>query len=345
MGRAMRYVGKNDKRLRGKMRIALDAMGGERAPQEVVRGAVAAVRENCGQIVLVGRESALESELANYRLKDWHISIVNANEVVEFQEHPAQVVRQKQDSSIVVGINLLKRGDVSAFVSAGNSGAVMVAALHILGSMEGIERPALGFLFSTPWHTVLLLDVGANADCKPSFLVQFAQMGSVYMERVFRIQRPRVGLLSMGEEETKGNQLVRESHRLLKGTRLNFVGNVEGNDITKGIADVVVTDGFTGNVVLKAGEGIGEMVLQSLRRAIATRPYLRIATLLLESALRPAVKGLDYSEHGGAPLLGVNGNVIIAHGRSDAKAIKNAIFMAKQAAEQGVLEAMRQGIT
>ncbi len=327
------------------MRIAVDAMGGERAPQEVVRGAVKACREHWGEIVLVGKESTLRAELANYRLRDWQLSIVDAKEVVESNEQPTQAVRNKQDSSIVVGMNLLKRGDVSAFVSAGNSGAVMAAALLTLGGIEGIERPALGFLFSAPEHPVLLLDVGANADCKPSFLVQFAQMGSVYMERVFAVERPRIGLLSNGEEESKGNQLVRESHRLLKNTSLNFIGNVEGNDVVTGKADVVVTDGFTGNVMIKEGEGLGELVLHSLRRTLAGRPRLKIAAFFFGSALRNAIKGLDYSEHGGAPLLGVNGNVIIAHGRSNAKAIRNAIFMAKQAVEQGVLEAMRQGIT
>lgn len=338
-------MGKSNNQLRGMMRIAVDAMGGDHAPQEVVRGAVKACREHWAEIVLVGKESALRAELAKYRPRDWKLSIVDAKEVVEFHEHPTQAVRNKQDSSIVVGMNLLKRGDVSAFVSAGNSGAVMAAALLILGSLEGIERPALGFLFSAPEHPVLLLDVGANADCKPVFLVQFAQMGSVYMERVFAVERPRIGLLSNGEEENKGNQLVRESHKLLKNTRLNFIGNVEGNDVVTGKADVVVTDGFTGNVMIKEGEGLGELVLHSLQRTLAGRPRLKIATFLFGSALRNAIKGLDYSEHGGAPLLGVNGNVIIAHGRSDAKAIRNAIFMAKQTVERGVLEAMRQGIT
>ncbi|MBA7603503.1 Phosphate acyltransferase [subsurface metagenome] len=326
------------------MRIAVDAMGGEHAPQEVVRGAMMACRDHCGEIVLVGKESTLRSELANYHPRDLDLSIVDANEVVELHEHPAQAVRQKQDSSIVVAMNLLKKGDVSAFVSAGNSGAVMAAALLILGSIEGIERPALGFLFSAPEHPVLLLDVGANADCKPSFLVQFAQMGSVYMERVFALERPKIGLLSNGEEENKGNQLVRECHQLLKNTSLNFIGNVEGNDVVTGKADVVVTDGFTGNVMIKEGEGLGELVLHSLRRTLAGRPRLRIAAFFFGSALRHAIKGLDYSEHGGAPLLGVNGNVIIAHGRSNAKAIRNAVFMAKQAVEQGVLEALRTGI-
>jgi len=326
------------------MIIAVDAMGGDRAPQEVVKGAVEAFRRRCGEIALVGREGAIRAELAKYRVKDPGLSIVNANEVVELDEHPTQSVRHKPDSSIVVGMNMLKRGEVSAFVSAGNSGAVMAAALLILGRIEGIERPALSHFYSTRKHSVLLLDVGANADCKSSYLVQFAQMGSAYMEKVFGVERPRVGLLSIGAEENKGNQLVRESHKLLKETSLNFVGNVEGNDIANGVADVIVTDGFTGNVMLKTGEGLGEMVIKSLKETPAKRPDLKIATLLLGSALRHVLAGLDYAEHGGAPLLGVNGNVIKAHSRSDARAIKNAIFIAKQAAERGALEAMRLGI-
>lgn len=295
-------------------------------------------------MVLVGRRGEVEEVLADYRLSGLSISIVNADEVVGFDEHPAQAVRHKRNSSIVVGMKLLKEGEVSAFVSAGNSGAVMAAALLILGSIPGVERPALGYLFTTPWHTLLLLDVGANADCKPSFLVQFAQMGSVYMERVFGIPQPRVGLLSIGGEERKGNQLIRESHELLKGTSLNFVGNVEGNDMPKGVVDVLVTDGFTGNVVLKAGEGLGEMVIYSLNQAIARRPYLRVVSFVLQQTFRSAIRSLDYAEHGGVPLLGVNGNVIIAHGRSDARAIKNAIVIAKQAAEQRAVEAIRMGI-
>ena len=326
------------------MIIAVDAMGGDQAPQEVVKGAVEAFRRRCGEIALVGREGAIRAELAKYRVKDPGLSIVNASEVVELDDSPIQSVRQKPDSSIVVGMNLLQRGEASAFVSAGNSGAIMAAALFILGRIEGIERPALSHFYSTPQHSALLLDVGANADCKPSYLVQFAQMGSVYMEKVFGVERPRVGLLSNGGEENKGNQLVRESHRLLKDTSLNFVGNVEGNDIANGVADVIVIDGFTGNVVLKTGEGLGEMVLRSLKQASVRRPHLKISALLLGSALRHVLAGLDYAEHGGAPLLGVNGNVIKAHSRSDARAIENAIFIAKQAAERGVLEAIRLGI-
>lgn len=317
-------------------------MGGEHAPREVVRGAVAAAQEQGVEVVLVGQRSAIAPELEKHQLD---LAIVEASEVVESEDHPIEAVRQKQDSSIVVGINLLKRGEASAFVSAGNTGAVMAAATLTLGRIEGVERPALGFLFVLPWHSVLLIDVGANADCKPSQLVQFAQMGSVYMERIFGLTRPRIGLLSNGGEESKGNLLVRETHQLLKDTSLNFVGNVEGNDIPGSIADVIVTDGFTGNVVLKTGEGIGEMVFQSLRQAVTRRPYIRVISFLLRRTLRSAIHALDYAEHGGVPLLGVNGNVVMAHGRSDANAIKNAIFAAKQAEEQGVVEAMKMGIT
>lgn len=324
------------------MRIGLDAMGGEHAPGEVVRGGVAAAREQEIEVVMVGKRSVLEAELGNHRLD---LPIVDADEVVGFKDPPAWAVRRKPDSSIVVGMNLLKAGDVSAFVSAGNSGAVVTAAVLTLGIIEGLERPALGFVFAPPWPTVLLLDVGANADCKPSYLVQFAKMGSVYMERIFEVDRPKIGLLSNGEEETKGNLLVRESHQLLKNTNLNFVGNVEGEDIVSGIADVVVTDGFTGNAVLKASEGLGEFVYQTLRKTLNSRADFRVAAFFLEPALRAFARRLDYREYGGVPLLGIKGNVIMAHGRSDASAIKNAIFTAKRAAEQELVAAMQKGIT
>ena len=323
------------------MRIALDAMGGENAPREVVRGAVAAAREQGVEVVLVGKRSAIEAELGNHRS---NIAIIDASEVVEFADRPAQAVRHKQDSSIVVGMNLLKKGEASAFVSAGSTGAVMAAATLTLKRIEGIERPALGFLFVLPWHSVLLIDVGANADCKPSQLVQFAQMGSIYMERIFRLSRPKIGLLSNGAEETKGNLLVNETHRLLKDTGLNFIGNVEGNDIPRSIADVIVTDGFTGNVVLKTGEGIGEMVLESLHKAVMRRLYTKAIGFTLRRTLRSTIQSLDYAEHGGVPLLGVNGNVIIAHGHSEAKAIKSAVFMAKRSVEQDVVEAIKTGV-
>lgn len=323
------------------MRIALDAMGGERAPQVVVQGAVVAVEEQGVDVVLVGRRDAIEAELAKYGRA---LPIVDASEVIELGDHPMESVRHKKDSSIVVGINLVKQGEADAFVSAGNTGAVMASATFTLKRIEGIDRPALGVLVVLPWHSLMLLDVGANPDCKPFQLVQFAHMGSLYMKRIFKIENPKIGLLSNGEEESKGNFLVKETHKLLKESDLNFVGNVEGNDIASDKVDVMVTDGFTGNVVLKAGEGIGEMVFQSLRQAITARPHIKLIGFLLQRQLRGAIQALDYAEHGGAPLLGVNGNVIVAHGRSEAKAIKNAIFFAKRAVEQQIVEAIRTGI-
>ena len=320
------------------MKIALDAMGGENAPGEVVQGAVAAARQQGVEVVLVGQRSAIEAELAKHKHE---MEIADASEVIGLGENHREAIRNKRESSIAVGLNLVKDGGADAFVSAGNTGAVMAASSFILKRIKGIERPALGALVVFPWHSVLLLDVGANADCKPIHLVQFAQMGNVYMKKLYGIDRPRIGLLSNGEEEAKGNLLTRDTHALLKNTSLNFIGNVEGNDIPRNTADVIVTDGFTGNVVLKTGEGVGEMVVQSLREAITSRPHIKLIGLLLKRTLRSALQSLDYAEHGGAPLLGVNGNVIIAHGHSEAKAIMNAVFLARKAAEQGVVEAIK----
>lgn len=320
------------------MKIALDAMSGEHAPGEVVQGAIAAARQQGVEVILVGQRSTIEAELAKHKYK---LDIADASEVISLGENPREALREKRDSSITVGLNLVKEGKADAFVSAGNTGAVMTAATFILKRIKGIERPALGALVVFPWHSVLLLDVGANPDCKPSHLVQFSQMGNVYMKKLYSIDRPRIGLLSNGEEDSKGNALVRETHALLKGTNLNFVGNVEGNEIPRSTADVIVTDGFTGNVVMKTGEGIGEMVVQSLREAITRRLSSKLIGLLLKRTLRSALQSLDSAEHGGAALLGVNGNVIIAHGHSEAKAIMNAVFLAKRAAEQGVVEAIK----
>jgi glycerol-3-phosphate acyltransferase PlsX len=320
------------------MKVALDAMGGEYAPGAVVQGAIAAARQQKVQVVLVGQRNAIEAELAKHNYK---LDIVDASEAIGLGENPREALRNKRDSSIAVGLNLVKDGKADAFVSAGNTGAVMAAASFILKRIKGVERPALGSLVVFPWHSVLLLDVGANADCKPTHLVQFAQMGNVYMKKLYGIDRPKIGLLSNGEEDSKGNLLTRETHALLKGTNLNFIGNVEGNDIPRNTADVIVSDGFTGNVVLKTGEVVGEMVVQSLREAITRQPHIKLIGLLLKRTLRNALQSLDSAEHGGAPLLGVNGNVIIAHGHSEARAIMNAVFLARKAAEQGMVEAIK----
>ena len=323
------------------MRIALDAMGGEYSPAAEVEGAVAAAKAHAIEIVLVGKKEAIEAEFRKHR---YELPIVEASQVIEMTDHPSEVMRDKRDSSVAVGMKLLKNKEVAAFVSAGNTGAVMTAATLILGRIEGIERPALSVLVSFPSNSVLLLDVGANANCKPDYLVQFAQMGSVYMTRIFGIEKPRVGLLSNGEEDTKGNSLVCEAHKLLRTTKLNFVGNIEGHDLPSNSTDVLVTDGFTGNVLIKVGEGVGEIIVQSVKQAIASSPFLKVVALIFKPALRSAFNSVDYSEYGGAPLLGVNGNVIIAHGRSDAKAIKSALFIAKRAVEQDIVSEIRKGI-
>ncbi len=324
-----------------KIRIALDAMGGDHAPEEIIKGAIAAADDNNLEVVLVGQESVVQEELNEHNLAGCGVSVVHASEVITMEERPVPAVKEKKDSSIVVGISLLKAGEVGAFVSAGNTGAVMTAASLILGRTKGIHRPALGALFPFPTGPLLCLDLGANSDCKPMSLAQFARMGSIYMERIFAIDSPRVGLLSSGEEDTKGSQLVQKAHKMLKKAKLNFIGNVEGRDIASGRADVIVTDGFTGNVLLKLGEGLGEMLLDSLREAVAENPRLKLAADLLEPTFKSVISTLDYREYGGALLFGVNSNVIVAHGRSDAEAIKNAITAAKRSVVQEVAEAMK----
>jgi len=323
------------------MKIALDAMGGEHSPVAEVEGAIAAAREHAIDLVLVGKREVIEPELKKHRCD---LPIAEASQVIGMKDNPSEVMRDKRDSSISIGMKMLKNKEVDAFVSAGNTGAVTTAATLILGRIEGIERPALSILISLPASPILLLDVGATANCKPVYLAQFAQMGSVYMEKIFGVENPRVGLLSNGEEDSKGNSLVCDAHKMLRATTLNFVGNIEGNNLPSNSTDVVVTDGFTGNILIKVGEGIGEVIVQAVKQALASRPYLKLVALTLKPALRSAFNSVDYSEYGGAPLLGVNGNVIIAHGRSNAKAITSALFIAKRAVEQDLVSAIKKGI-
>jgi glycerol-3-phosphate acyltransferase PlsX len=324
-----------------KTRIALDAMGGDHAPEEIIKGAIAAVGDNRIEVVLVGQENMIQEQLDNHNVAGCGISIANASEVITMEERPVPAVKEKRNSSIVVGIDMLKNSQVEAFVSAGNTGAVMAAATLILGRTKGIIRPALGAAFPFPTGPVLCLDLGANSDCKPTSLVQFAKMGSIYMQKIFGIEDPRVGLLSSGEEDTKGSQMVQKAHRMLRKSKLNFIGNVEGRDIASGRADVIVTDGFTGNVLLKLGEGLGEMLIGALRIAVAENPNFKEAADLLEPTFQSVIGTLDYRQYGGALLFGVNGNVIVAHGRSDADAIRNAIITAKREVSQDVAGAIR----
>ena len=329
------------------MRIAVDAAGGDYAPHEVVKGAIKAAQEYEVEIALVGRRSVLHV-LTGRSLRKAGITIVEASQVIEPHESPVKAIREKPDSSIVVGINLLKSGDASAFVSAGNTGAVLGAALFSLGKVKGVDRPAIGcFLDNMLSFPALLVDAGANADCRPEHLVEFARLGSIYSKYLLGIKSPRVGLLSNGGEETKGSRLVQESNQLLKKAKdINFVGNIEGQDIYKRTTDVIVTDGFTGNIVLKTIEGISDDFLNSVRQIghIFSSAYrLRRRDLLRDIGISSLTQKMDYSEYGGACLLGVNGNVIIAHGRSQAKAIKNAIGLAKETVERGITEIVREG--
>ena len=330
------------------MIIAVDAAGGDYAPHEIVKGAVKAAQEYEVEVALVGKKKVLHV-LAGRYLRKPGVTIVEASQTIEPNESPMKAIRSKPKSSIVVGVNLVKEGKASSFISAGNTGAVLGAALLSLGKVRGIERPAIACIMDiTPSTPVLLIDAGANVDCRPSHLVQFAEMGAIYSHHVLGISSPRVGLLSVGEEETKGNQLVQESYQLLKkASYLNFIGNIEGHDILKVTADVVVTGGFTGNIVLKTIEGLSDTFLgsvQQLGHVIYNVSHFRGRDLLRDLGLGSWVNRIDYREYGGACLLGVNGNIIIAHGRSQAKTIKNAIGIAKHVAEQGISQVIKEEI-
>ena len=329
------------------MRIVVDAMGGDRAPGVVVEGAVQAARDFGLELVLVGQRGAVQAELDKHDATGLRLTLQHASQVIEMHEHPAAAVKAKKDCSMVVGMEMLKRHEGDAFFTAGNSGGALAAALFRLGRIRGIQRPAISTVFpsQTPQGYCFLLDIGANADCKPEYLLQFANMGSIYAERVLGVPNPRVAILSNGEEEGKGNQLVQETVPLLKASTLNFVGNAEGKDIPWGLADVVVTDGFTGNVVIKLSQGVAKFLMDLLKEEITGSSMAKVGGLLAKPAFDVVRRRLDYREYGGAPLLGVDGVVIIGHGRSDAKAIQNGIRLAAQAVENGMLEAIKQGIT
>ena len=329
------------------MKIVVDAMGGDHAPAVVVDGAVQAARDLGLEVILVGRRPAIEAELGKHDWSGLRITLRHAGEVIAMDEHnPAAAVKAQKDSSMVVGMEIVKRHEADAFVTAGHSGAALAAALFRIGRIRGIRRPALSTIFpsQTPQGHCFLLDIGANADCKPEYLVQFAMMGSVYAERVLNVPRPRVAIVSNGEEEGKGNDLVQETVPLLKASPLNFVGNAEGKDIPWGVADVVVTDGFTGNVIIKLSEGVSKMLMEIIKEELTGSSISKVGALLAKPAFDAVKRRLDYREYGGAPLLGIDGVVIVGHGRSDAWAMRNAIRMAAQAVENGVLEAIKQGM-
>jgi glycerol-3-phosphate acyltransferase PlsX len=327
------------------MRIALDAMGGDYAPAVNIEGAIGTVNVfDDVDIILVGDESALLRELDSKRFPPSRISIKHASQVVMMDESPTVAIRKKKDSSIRRGIELVKSGEADAFVSAGHSGVVMATALLILGTSDAVDRPAIAAMMPTLKAPFVLIDAGANVHCKPHNLLQFALMGSTYCKMVLGRPEPKVALISTGEEDTKGNELTKEAFKLLKEADINFIGNADGKDIFTGEADVIVCDGFTGNVVLKTSEGLADAIIRMLKREVANLTAGRIGYLLLKPALRNFKKKTDYDEYGGAPLLGIKGTCIISHGRSTAKAIRNAIRVASDFAAKKVHEIISHAI-
>lgn len=327
------------------MKIVVDAMGGDHAPEAAVEGAVMAAREYATEIILTGLSDQIHAILN--RLDPDHnlpIQVVHADEVVEMQDSPGKVLRSKRKSSMKIGLDLIKEGEASAFLSAGNTGAVLAYSTIILRPLNGVDRPAIAIQLPTLKGNAILLDAGANVDCKTNQLFQFGIMGHVFAEYILGKKNPRVGLLSIGEEDGKGNEIVKEAFQMLKASHINFIGNVEGKEVYRGNADVIVCDGFTGNVALKISESLAEMIGTNLKRLFQSNWLSKLGYLLLKPQLDEFKKKVDYSETGGAPLLGVNGVVIIAHGSSTPKAIKNAINRARELSEKNINTHIREGI-
>jgi glycerol-3-phosphate acyltransferase PlsX len=320
------------------MKIAVDAMGGDFAPRAVVEGAVWAARKHDIRVVLVGDEDQVSKELSKYPTSKLPIYIYHAPYVVAMHESPSAVVRKMKDTSIKVAIELAKSEEVNGVVSAGNSGAAMALAMYIFKKLEGVDRPAIATIHPTPKAPTVLLDSGGNVDCKPSHLVQFAIMGDAYAKCIMGRTKPKVGVLSNGEEEGKGNELTREVHELLSQTNMNYIGYVEGRDLNSGKVDVIVCDGFVGNVALKISEGLWETIHGILKWEARDNLRAKVAYFLMGRALRRLGKKMDYAEIGGAPLLGINGNCVICHGASNGKAIMNAIALASDLAQKKLNE-------
>jgi glycerol-3-phosphate acyltransferase PlsX len=323
-------------------------MGGDHAPGALVEGAVLAARETRSELILVGDEKRIGRELAKYEDKPENLSVRHCSEWIEMNESPVTALRSKKDASVLVGMRIVKTDEADAIVTAGNTGAATVASKTVLHTLEGFDRPAIAASILNPTGYTVFLDVGANVDCKPRHLLQFALMGSVYARVILGVENPKVGLLSVGEEEAKGNELTKAAHKLLdeKGEALNFIGNVEGGDLFTGKVNVVVCDGFTGNIVLKSGEALAASFARLLRSEFSGDMISTLGAVLTRSALGRFKKKIDYSEHGAAPLLGVQGVVLICHGHSSQKAIKNAIFAAERALSRNlnaqILDSLRK---
>ncbi len=326
------------------VKVVVDAMGGDNAPEEIVKGAVEAVnRQEDIFVYLTGRKADIEGELQKYTFPKERVEIVHAEEVIETAEPPVMAIRKKKDSSIVVGMNMVKRGEADAFVSSGSSGAILVGGQLIVGRIKGIERPPLAPLIPTKDGVALLIDCGANVDARPSHLVQFAKMGSVYMEHVVGVKNPRVGIVNIGAEEEKGNALVKETFPLLKECGdINFIGSVEARDIPAGVCDVIVCEAFVGNVILKLYEGVGATLIHKVKEGMLGSLRSKIGALLVKPALKETLKSFDASQYGGAPLLGLNGLVVKSHGSSKALEIKNSIVQCVQFKQQKINEKIKE---
>ncbi len=328
------------------IRVAVDAMGGDNAPDEIIRGAMEAValREDI-QVILVGKEELIREKLKGYSYREQQVEVVNATEVIETAEPPVAAIRTKKDSSIVVGLKLVKAEKADAFVSAGSSGAVLAGGQLLVGRIKGVERPPLAPLIPTEKGVSLLIDCGANVDARPSHLVQFAKMGSIYMEHVMGVKNPRVAIVNIGAEEEKGNALVKETYPLLKECEgINFVGNIEAREIPHGQADVIVCEAFVGNVILKLYEGVGAVLVSKIKAGMMSTLRSKIGALLVKPALKETLKSFDATEYGGAPLLGLKGLVVKTHGSSKAKEVKNSIIQCVTFKEQRINDKIKENI-
>lgn len=323
------------------MKIVIDAMGGDNAPDEIIKGAVEAADVVDAELILVGKEDVIKAKLKEYDKKE-NIKVKNATEVITMEDIPTKAIKSKKDSSMVVGLNMIKEKEGDIFISAGNTGALLSGALLLVGRIKGISRPALATVLPSQEDKFLLLDMGANANCKPEYLAQFAKMGSIYMEKTMGVKNPKVGLVNVGTEEEKGSDLAKGAHELLKKSDLNFVGNIEGRDLMMGTVDVAVCDGFTGNVILKTLEGFGLAIFKILGEEIGKSLKNKVGALMMKSSLRALKHKMDYNEYGGAVLLGIDGGVIKCHGSSKSKAVANAIKQAYEFTKNNTLGTIRE---
>lgn len=328
------------------MRIILDGMGGDNAPGEIVKGAVEASKLIEDEIIIVGDGDKIEFQLKKYKYSDEKISVKHASEVIENDDAPVRAVRRKKDSSMVVGLNMVKSGEGDLFISAGNTGALMAGALFNLGRIQGIDRPAIASIYPIlgTKKPSLLVDAGANSECKPSNLLEFAMMGSIYMEKVLGRENPQIGLVNLGVEETKGSTLTKAAFGLLEKSHLNFSGNIEAREVPLGGADVVVCDGFVGNVILKLTEGLAINIVNLLKKKFTENARAKMGAVLLSKKLRSLKEEFDYTEYGGAPILGVKGPVVKMHGSSNANAVKNSILKAIPFAEENVVGIISESV-